>query len=74
MTNANELIYTSIAELAPRVARKEVSPVELAEATLARIENLNPRLNAYYTVFGDDLRVPRRRLGLIQQCDFLGVS
>jgi len=61
MTNANELIYTSIAELAPRVARKEVSPVELAEATLARIENLNPRLNAYYTVFGDELRAAARR-------------
>lgn len=33
----------------------EVSPVEIAEAILTRVQRLNPRLNAYYTVFGDEL-------------------
>ncbi len=55
MTNADELAYMPIAQLAPRVERKEVSPVEIAEAILTRVQRLNPRLNAYYTVFGDEL-------------------
>ncbi len=40
----------TISELAPRLRRKEVSPVELTRACLDRIEKLNPRLNAFITV------------------------
>jgi aspartyl-tRNA(Asn)/glutamyl-tRNA(Gln) amidotransferase subunit A len=40
----------TIAELAPRIRRKEVSPVELTRACLDRIEKLNPALNAFITV------------------------
>ena len=40
----------TIAELAPRLRRKEVSPVELTRACLDRIEKLNPMLNAFITV------------------------
>jgi aspartyl-tRNA(Asn)/glutamyl-tRNA(Gln) amidotransferase subunit A len=40
----------TIVELAPRLRRKEVSPVELARACLDRIEKLNPSLNAFITV------------------------
>ena len=40
----------SIAELAPRLRRKVVSPVELTRACLDRIEKLNPALNAFITV------------------------
>src|SRR6201993_5574883 len=40
----------TIAELAPRLRRKEVSPVELTRACLERIEKLNPALNAFITV------------------------
>lgn len=47
---SGELHFASIVELAPRLAARELSPVELVEATLARIESLNPRLNAYLTV------------------------
>jgi len=39
-----------ISELAPRLRRKEVSPVELTRACLERIEKLNPALNAFITV------------------------
>jgi aspartyl-tRNA(Asn)/glutamyl-tRNA(Gln) amidotransferase subunit A len=55
MSNADELVYMPIAEIAPRIQRREVSPVEIVKAMLARIEQLNPRLNAYYTVFTDEV-------------------
>ncbi len=40
----------TIVELAPRLRRKEVSPLELTRACLDRIEKLNPTLNAFITV------------------------
>jgi aspartyl-tRNA(Asn)/glutamyl-tRNA(Gln) amidotransferase subunit A len=40
----------TIVDLAPRLRRKEVSPVELTRACLERIEKLNPTLNAFITV------------------------
>ncbi len=40
----------TIVELAPRLRRKEISPVELTRACLGRIEKLNPTLNAFITV------------------------
>src|SRR6266853_1049863 len=46
-------ILETIAELAPRLKRKEVSPVELTRACLDRIETLNPTLNAFITVLAD---------------------
>jgi aspartyl-tRNA(Asn)/glutamyl-tRNA(Gln) amidotransferase subunit A len=43
----------TIADLAPRLGRKEVSPLELTRACLDRIEKLNPALNAFITVTGE---------------------
>ncbi len=43
-------IPTSISELAQRLRRKEVSPVEITRNCLDRIEKLNPVLNAFITV------------------------
>src|SRR5271163_991862 len=40
----------TIAELAPRLRKKEVSPLEITRACLDRIEKLNPALNAFITV------------------------
>jgi aspartyl-tRNA(Asn)/glutamyl-tRNA(Gln) amidotransferase subunit A len=40
----------TIVALAPRLRRKEISPVELTRACLDRIEKLNPTLNAFITV------------------------
>jgi aspartyl-tRNA(Asn)/glutamyl-tRNA(Gln) amidotransferase subunit A len=51
-----ELLYAGIAELAPRLASKEISPVELTEALLARIEQLEPGLNAYIAVTAESAR------------------
>ncbi len=44
---------STIFELAPRVRRKEISPVEIVRECLRQIEKLNPRLNAFITVLGD---------------------
>jgi aspartyl-tRNA(Asn)/glutamyl-tRNA(Gln) amidotransferase subunit A len=41
---------TTITELAQRLRRREISPVEITRACLDRIEKLNPVLNAFITV------------------------
>jgi aspartyl-tRNA(Asn)/glutamyl-tRNA(Gln) amidotransferase subunit A len=43
----------TIFELAPFLRRKEISPVELTQACLERIEKLNPTLNAFITVLAE---------------------
>lgn len=50
------LCYESIYDLADRYRRGEVSPVEVVDAHLQRIEALNPRLSAYLTVTGERAR------------------
>lgn len=51
--DATDLAYAGAAEQARLVRDGEVSARELVEATLARIDRLNPRLNAYRVVFHD---------------------
>ena len=53
-------ILETIVELAPRLRRKEVSPVELTRACLDRIEKLNPALNAFITVTAESALVEAR--------------
>jgi len=43
----------TIAEIAPRLRRKQVSPVELTRDCLDRIAKLNPALHAFITVTGE---------------------
>jgi aspartyl-tRNA(Asn)/glutamyl-tRNA(Gln) amidotransferase subunit A len=43
----------TISELAPRLRRKEISPVEITRGCLERIEKLNPALNAFITVMAE---------------------
>jgi aspartyl-tRNA(Asn)/glutamyl-tRNA(Gln) amidotransferase subunit A len=45
--SATDLTALSALELLDRYRAKQVSPVEVAQATLRRIEQLNPRLNAF---------------------------
>ena len=45
--------YKTISELAPLVESGEISPVELTQSQLARIEQLDGRLKAYATVTAD---------------------
>jgi aspartyl-tRNA(Asn)/glutamyl-tRNA(Gln) amidotransferase subunit A len=53
---ATELAFLPATELAVAIQRREISPVEAVEAVLARIERLNPRVNAYCTVTADAAR------------------
>jgi len=46
----DDLCFLTISELSGMIRSKEISPVEVTEALLNRIERLNPRLNAYITV------------------------
>ncbi|MFO1361296.1 MAG: amidase [Burkholderiales bacterium] len=48
-----ELCFLSATELVARYAARTLSPVEVARAVLARIEALNPQLNAYCLVDAD---------------------
>lgn len=48
------LHYLSLAGISEMIARGAVSPVELTRDLLARIERLNPRLNAYLLVREDE--------------------
>ena len=50
---SDELAFASALELAVRVRAREVSPVELVQLYLDRIERLDRQLNAYVTVDGD---------------------
>ena len=47
------LLSLSISELAPRIRGGEVSPVELAEAALERASVLQPTLNSFITLLGE---------------------
>lgn len=45
--------HSSIAGTAARIRRRELSPVELTEAALARIGEVDPRLNAFQLVLAE---------------------
>jgi aspartyl-tRNA(Asn)/glutamyl-tRNA(Gln) amidotransferase subunit A len=48
-----ELAFLSIEEASRLLRWREISPVDLAQAALARIERLNPRVNAFLTVVAE---------------------
>jgi aspartyl-tRNA(Asn)/glutamyl-tRNA(Gln) amidotransferase subunit A len=52
--STDNLALMDIATLAPLIAAGEVSPVEVMQSQLARIEALNPELNAYISLYPDD--------------------
>ena len=49
-----DLLRKDTTELAQLIASRKVSPVELTEACLRQIDSLNPALNAFLTVCGDE--------------------
>jgi len=44
------LAFSTIAEIGKLYRRRKLSPVELTQFLLDRIDRLNPRLNAYLTL------------------------
>ena len=55
------MIGTDALTLARQIRTKEISPVELVDAVLDRIETLQPTLNAFITVTADAARAAARR-------------
>jgi aspartyl-tRNA(Asn)/glutamyl-tRNA(Gln) amidotransferase subunit A len=53
MNESDRIAFASISEISRLLRRRALSPVEVAEIFLRRIDLLNPRLNAYLTVTAD---------------------
>jgi Asp-tRNA(Asn)/Glu-tRNA(Gln) amidotransferase A subunit family amidase len=52
----SDLTFLSAVTMAEQVREKKISPVELADAHLAKIDRLNPKLNAFVQVDGERVR------------------
>src|SRR6266850_2575298 len=59
---SEDLSTLSLAEASARIRSRSVSPVQLTEACLARIQTYNPKLNAYITVLRDQALAQAREL------------
>ena len=57
----NEIPFLSATDLAELLRSGQVSPVEAAEAYLARIEQVDPSLNSYITVTAEQARAEARQ-------------
>ena len=49
--------FATVAELSAAFARRTLSPVDVVDALLARIEKLNPTLHAFIDVYPSDARL-----------------
>jgi amidase len=67
----SELAFADATDLAELVRRRELTPGELVRATIARIETLNPRLNAVVTPMFEEATVAAERVD--GQAPFAGV-
>jgi amidase len=56
MTAGDEVAYMGVAELAASIRRRDVSPVEVLDAFVDRIERRNPSLNAFVHTAFDEAR------------------
>ena len=61
MGTHDELAHATAAELAGRIRRRELSPVEVIDAAIGRIESENERLNAFVHLDLDQARERARR-------------
>src|SRR6476660_4093264 len=70
----SELTFLSAVSMAEQIRQKKLSPVELIEAHLARIEGLNPKLNAFVQVDAEGARRQARVAeAAVRQGEKLGV-
>ena len=59
----SEICFLSAVSMAEKIRQKKLSPIELVEAHLARIERLNPKVNAFVQVDADGARRQARAAG-----------
>ncbi|MCD5403955.1 MAG: Asp-tRNA(Asn)/Glu-tRNA(Gln) amidotransferase GatCAB subunit A, partial [Dehalococcoidia bacterium] len=59
--DALEICYMSAGDLSKLVEKKEVSPVEIIDAHLARIEATEPVLNSFITLLAEESRTAARQ-------------
>src|SRR5579859_7767749 len=64
MLHATDLTFLGAADLAQQIREKKISPVELFDALLAKIERLNPKLNAIVHVNAEYVQREARRAEL----------
>jgi aspartyl-tRNA(Asn)/glutamyl-tRNA(Gln) amidotransferase subunit A len=62
MANANEICRMDAVTLAATIRSRELSPVEVVEATLARMEKLEPSIHAFCTPTAEPARAQARRI------------
>jgi len=69
----DDLAFTSAAELAALIAQRVVSPVEIVDIVLDRIEKTQPTLNAFITVCADEARAAAKEAeAAVMRGDALG--
>ncbi len=56
----SELTFLSASQMAEQVREKKLSPVELVKAHLARIEQLNPKINAFVQIDSESALIQAR--------------
>ena len=61
-SRSDELAYVSAQELAARIRRRDLSPVEVVETFIGRIEARNPSLNAFIYLDFDGARTRAKEL------------
>ncbi|BDC51433.1 amidase [Bryobacterales bacterium F-183] len=60
-----------LVELARRIREREISPLEAVDAYLARIEQINPKINAFVRVFAEEARAAAK--GVLPEGPLQGV-
>src|SRR5262249_62074522 len=60
--SSEDLTALSLTEVSARIQARSVTPTQLTEACLARIEIYNPKLNAFITVLREQARAQAREL------------
>jgi len=73
MAGPDDSSWTSAADLAGRIRRRELSPVELMSSTIQRIERRNPSLNAFvFTDFDQAMERARAAEAAVTSGEALG--
>lgn len=69
----NDLITLSISDLAPKIASREVSPVEVAAAAIAQAERVEPSVNGFITLMHEQaMETAKAREAAIAKGGYLG--